>query len=145
MKLSLLLWAASFMPTPMADQVCLATTVYLEARNQPIAGQYAVAEVALRRRESGRYGRTVCAVVQQPRQFAPTLVSGDTAIRNSRAWQRSWEVAERSLTLFRMPRNLRPLVVPGADHFFAVNLVSPNWAVGAPIATIGDHAFYKLH
>ena len=144
MKLSLLLWAASLMPTPVADQLCLAATVYLEARDQPVAGQYAVAEVALRRRESGRYGKTVCAVVQQPRQFAPTLVPGSTEIRNPRAWRRAWEVAEHSLARFRLPRNLRPLLVPGADHFYAVNLVSPRWAVGDPVATIGGHAFYKL-
>lgn len=32
MKLSFLLWLASVLPQPAADQLCLATTVYLEAR-----------------------------------------------------------------------------------------------------------------
>ena len=39
MKLSMLLWAASLLPQPTADHICLATTVYLEARDQPVRGQ----------------------------------------------------------------------------------------------------------
>ena len=53
MKLSALLWMASVLPSHLADQTCLATTVYLEARSEPTIGQYAVAEVALRRRDRG--------------------------------------------------------------------------------------------
>ena len=54
MKISFLLWLASILPQPAADQVCLASTVYLEARSESQIGQMAVAEVAMRRRESGR-------------------------------------------------------------------------------------------
>jgi hypothetical protein len=60
MKLSMLLWLTSLMPQPVADQACLATTVYLEARSEPTIGQLAVAEVALRRLDRGHYGNTVC-------------------------------------------------------------------------------------
>ncbi len=59
MKLSALLWMASVLPSHLADQTCLATTVYLEARSEPTIGQYAVAEVALRRRDRGMGGNTV--------------------------------------------------------------------------------------
>ena len=51
MKLSMLLWLTTLLPQPIADQACLATTVYLEARSEPTIGQMAVAEVALRRRD----------------------------------------------------------------------------------------------
>src|SRR5690349_15559336 len=64
MKLSFLLWLASVLPQPAADQLCLATTVYLEARSESQIGQMAVAEVAMRRRENGRWGDTVCEVVR---------------------------------------------------------------------------------
>jgi len=46
MKLSFLMWLASFLPQSAADPLCLATTVYLEARDQSQLGQRAVAEVA---------------------------------------------------------------------------------------------------
>src|SRR5262249_49096020 len=62
MKLSMLLWLMSVLPQPLADQTCLATTVYLEARSQSTVGQLAVAEVAMRRRERGQWGGTVCDV-----------------------------------------------------------------------------------
>ena len=75
MKLSFLLWLASFLPQSAADPLCLATTVYLEARGQSQLGQRAVAEVALRRKEDGRWGESVCEVVTAPKQFAPTLVN----------------------------------------------------------------------
>src|SRR3546814_5939931 len=53
MKLAFILWLASVLPQPVADPLCLTTTIYLEARDQPVAGQRAVAEVALRRADSG--------------------------------------------------------------------------------------------
>src|SRR2546426_12493052 len=44
---------------------CLARNVYFEARGEPAAGQYAVAEVTMNRKTSGRFPRPVCAVVYQ--------------------------------------------------------------------------------
>jgi len=70
MKLSWLMWMTQVMPQPLADQTCLATTVYLEARSEPALGQIAVAEVALRRLEQRRWGGTLCQVVKARGQFA---------------------------------------------------------------------------
>ncbi len=57
MKLAWILWLSSnVLPQPAADSLCLSTTVYLEARDQSMRGQQAVAEVALRRRDSGLWG-----------------------------------------------------------------------------------------
>ena len=36
MKLSFLLWLAQILPQPTADPLCLATTVYLEARGRQV-------------------------------------------------------------------------------------------------------------
>src|SRR3546814_2534129 len=60
---------SSDLPQPVADPLCLTTTIYLEARDQPVAGQRAVAEVALRRADSGLWGNSVCAVVTAHKQF----------------------------------------------------------------------------
>ena len=55
MKLAWILWLSQMLPQPAADSLCLSTTVYLEARDQTLRGQQAVAEVALRRRDSGLF------------------------------------------------------------------------------------------
>ena len=46
MKLAWILWLSQLLPQPAADSLCLSTTVYLEARDQTLRGQQAVAEVA---------------------------------------------------------------------------------------------------
>jgi len=145
MSLAFVMMLASWLPQPVADPLCLATTVYLEARNQSDLGQRAVAEVALRRLESGRWGQTMCEVVTAPKQFAPTLVSADFKIVNLKAWERAVQVAYRSQRVWKLPSNRRPLIVPGADHFLVHHKVeiAPEWATGTPVAQIGDHTFYR--
>ncbi|MCR4301881.1 MAG: cell wall hydrolase, partial [Sulfuricaulis sp.] len=49
----------------MRNLTCLALNVYFEARGEPSAGQFAVAEVTMNRVASGRYPDTVCGVVHQ--------------------------------------------------------------------------------
>ena len=48
--------------------MCLALTIYYEARGEPTIGQYAVAEVVLNRAE--KRDLSVCDVVYQPGQFS---------------------------------------------------------------------------
>ncbi len=144
MKLATLLWLAQLLPQPYADQACLATTVYLEARNQSELGQRAVAEVALRRLDDGRWGDNMCAVVTAPRQFAPTLVAPDYELRNDKAWKQAVAVALRAEKDWRHPSSHTRFVVPGADHFVVQSQASPSWASGTPVATIGDHTFYRV-
>lgn len=145
MKLSFLLWLASILPQPAADQVCLATTVYLEARSEPQIGQMAVAEVAMRRRESGRWGKTVCDVVRSPGQFALSTTNAAYALTNPNAWSKAWAIAGRVIDTWSLPRAQRHLVVPNADHFVLSDSVSPNWIKGPPLTTIGAHDFYRVN
>jgi spore germination cell wall hydrolase CwlJ-like protein len=145
MKLSFLLWLASILPQPAADQVCLATTVYLEARSEPLVGQLAVAEVAMRRRESGRWGKSVCNVVLAPGQFATTTTNKQFELRNPVAWNKAWHVAAGELEVWSQPHNRRSFVVPDADHFVLADSVSPAWIKGPPLATIGAHNFYRVN
>jgi type II secretory pathway component PulM len=46
---------------------CLAENVYFEARGEPLAGQYAVAEVTLNRTHARNFPRTICQVVHEHR------------------------------------------------------------------------------
>lgn len=145
MKLSFLLWLASILPQPAGDQLCLATTVYLEARSESKVGQMAVAEVVMRRRESGRWGRTACDVVRSPGQFATATMPDATEILNPVAWKTALQVAGRSLTMWSLPRDRRKFVVPDADHFILADSSSPGWIKGPPLATIGAHNFYRIN
>jgi spore germination cell wall hydrolase CwlJ-like protein len=45
------------------DLECLAENIYFEARGEPLAGQYAVAEVTLNRTRADHFPHTVCGVV----------------------------------------------------------------------------------
>ncbi|MBS3958977.1 MAG: cell wall hydrolase [Xanthomonadaceae bacterium] len=144
MELSFLLWLASLLPPAQAEPLCLATTVYLEARDQSELGQRAVAEVALRRRDSGYWGDDVCAVVTAPKQFAPTLVPPSTRLGTPEAWERAVAVAFATQKEWARPPTERREVVPGASHFAALRLANPNWATYPRVATIDDHTFFRV-
>ncbi|MET4674731.1 MULTISPECIES: cell wall hydrolase [unclassified Luteibacter] len=144
MKLSALLWMASVLPSHLADQTCLATTVYLEARSEPTIGQYAVAEVALRRRDRGMGGEKVCDVVSAPHQFAITTTPKDFEITDLVSWSKAWKVAGDSLNNWSLPKSERLVYVPQADHF-ATAAVIPSWSASRIVRKIGDHAFYAVN
>ncbi|MBS7456546.1 cell wall hydrolase [Coralloluteibacterium stylophorae] len=143
MKLSLILWLAQLLPQPVADPLCLTTTVYLEARNQSVVGQRAVAEVAMRRLESGLWGDSVCEVVTARGQFAPSLVHPGHRLKNLEAWTASAAIALDAEHQWSLPPEQRKEVVPGASHFAAL-YATPSWRSSHKVATIGDHAFYRV-
>lgn len=144
MKLEFLMWLASLLPQPAADPLCLATTVYLEARDQSELGQRAVAEVALRRREDGRWGGSVCEVVSAPKQFAPSLVNPGLRLDNVEAWQKAVKVAFEAQKDWQQPLADRHEIVPGASHFAALDHARPAWRHYPTVATIGSHTFYRV-
>jgi spore germination cell wall hydrolase CwlJ-like protein len=144
MKLAWILWLSQVLPQPAADSLCLSTTVYLEARDQSVRGQQAVAEVALRRRDSGLWGDTVCDVVTARKQFAPSIVSPNTNLRNVDAWTEAVEIALASQRNWALPPGQREEIVPGASHFAATAIASPSWRDAYQVAVIGDHTFYRV-
>lgn len=144
MKLSFLMWLASFLPQSAADPLCLATTVYLEARDQSQLGQRAVAEVALRRKTDGRWGESVCDVVTAPKQFAPTIVNPNLRLSSIEAWQRAVDVAFEAQKDWQQPIADRHEIVPGASHFAALDRAQPIWSHYPAVATIGAHTFYRV-
>src|SRR5207302_4063188 len=82
---------------------CLARNVYFEARGEPAAGQYAVAEVTMNRKSSRLFPRTVCAVVYQ-KDWDPLLGRyvgafswtefNELPAPGGREWERARKVAE---------------------------------------------------
>ena len=125
---------------------CLARNVYFEARGEPIAGQYAAAEVTMNRKASGLYPRTVCGVVYQKNwdpwrkryvgAFSWTEFSEISAPAGEE-WLRAWKVADA--VYYRR----EPPVLEGALFYHAIH-IRPNWAGSKqPLARIGRHVFYK--
>lgn len=144
MTLGWILWFATLLPQPAADSLCLGTTVYLEARDQSPRGQQAVAEVALRRQESGLWGHSLCEVVTARKQFAPGIVSPNTRLSNTDAWANAVTIALESEKNWALPVGERKEIVPGASHFAALNIASPSWRNAYQVAVIGDHTFFKV-
>jgi spore germination cell wall hydrolase CwlJ-like protein len=144
MKLAWILWLASAFNNAASDRACLAATVYLEARGEPVTGQLAVAEVGLRRRDGGQWGNSLCKVLRARGQFALSTTSKNYVFDDTDAWQQAWLVAGFALDLWKLPVDWRPSIVPNADHFYAADGVAmpPGWAKGPPLAVIGDHRFY---
>jgi N-acetylmuramoyl-L-alanine amidase len=127
------------------DIECLAMNIYHEARGEPIAGQYAVAEVTLNRTRSRRFPSSVCRVVYQkhwnPQRketihaFSWTGMSVTTNF-NSAAWRQAREIARTVLTHGRQP------TMQGALYYHNTN-VKPAWARHHKrLAIIGRHIFY---
>ena len=143
MKLAWILWLSQMLPQPAADSLCLSTTVYLEARDQTLRGQQAVAEVALRRLDSGLWGDSMCSVVTARKQFAPTIVAPGTRLQNSDAWAKSINVALNAERNWALPVGERKEIVPGASHFMAHKIASPSWRNAYQVAQIGDHTFLR--
>lgn len=110
--------------------MCLALTIYFEARGEPEIGQYAVAEVVINRAEHSKL--TVCEVVKQKKQFA-WIPYWNGKLPNNKEWERSVSIAETVLkgkvtnyskgAMFFKHRSLKR------------NVVSP--------VIIGNHVFYK--
>ena len=55
----------------MSSHECLARVMYFESNRSSDAGMLAVGTVVMNRVRSNKFPNTVCAVVGQPRQFAP--------------------------------------------------------------------------
>jgi|KBSMisStandDraft_5_1062788.scaffolds.fasta_scaffold55979_1 N-acetylmuramoyl-L-alanine amidase len=115
---------------------CLARNVYFEARGEPEAGQYAVAEVTMNRKASGTYPNTVCGVVYERKAFSWTQTDL-LPEPEPEAWERAQQIAEEVYYGRHTP------VLNGA-LFFHATYVKPDWAAERRrVARIGSHIFYR--
>jgi len=122
--------------------MCLAMAIYHEARGEPIAGQYAVAQVVMNRVHDPRYPSDACSVVyeggetrhecqfsffcdgksDQPTDYVP------------------WHVAQ--LIAAAVYEGRAAPVVGEATHYHT-RRVHPGWTrSGYVVATVNDHVFY---
>ena len=144
---------------------CLAQNVYFEAKSEPLAGQYAVADVVLNRVKDNRYPNTICEVVKEgpikeswktrqhadlsdaervyfPKrnkcQFSWYCDGKPDTIRDGDAWRQAQIVAYR-ITYNERHRGL----TEGATHYHA-DYVHPKWASTLQlVGRIATHIFYR--
>jgi N-acetylmuramoyl-L-alanine amidase len=124
--------------TPVdAEQACLATAVYFEAKGEPLKGQLGVAHVILNRIHSGRFPHSVCGVVKQPGQFS--FVHGGhlpKIARGGAQWRTAVAIADIALSGGAAAPAPKAL-------FFHARSVAPGWHGVTRIAAIGNHVFYR--
>lgn len=144
--LGTLIQAVMVSSTERRELTCLALNVYFEARGEPLAGQYAVAEVTMNRVASPRYPDTVCEVVYQKTWDARRgryvgAFSWTERDRRPAPQGEPWRLAMKIAEEVYRGRH-RP-VVHGALHYHA-SYVKPSWSREMEYtARIGRHIFYR--
>ena len=126
---------------------CLALNIYYEARGEPAAGQYAVAEVTMNRVAAPRYPARVCDVVYQqnwdPKRKRLVGAFSWTEFKQlpepkGKEWAQALEIAEEVYY-----QRHEPLKLADATHYHA-DYIRPRWSRELqPVARIGNHIFYR--
>ena len=129
--------------TRAAEHKCLAEAVYYEARSESRSGQLAVADVVKNRVKSKHYPNSICAVVYEGAhrpfacQFSFACDGSMDRAPTGKAWQRSQDIAQISLTGFV------PDLTKNSTHYHTVE-IEPNWSKTLEFkAKIGFHKFYR--
>ena len=131
--------------------MCLATAIYFEARGEPTAGQVAVANVIVNRKQDRRYPDTICGVVKQAQthswatnvpirnrcQFSFYCDGLPETIRDGVAYEKAIDIANRVISGELLD------ITDGATHYHSVK-VTPDWAeTKTETVRINNHIFYR--
>lgn len=119
-----------------ASVECMAKVVLHEAGNQPRVGKIAVAQTLVNRLKAGRFGDTICGVVNQRGQFFH--IANFNPRRDTDGWQDAVEVAHQVLA------GQVDTVAPGA-MFFRASYAPANsfFRTRQRVTTVGAHIFYR--
>jgi len=127
------------------EERCLAEVMYYEARGEGMEGEEAIAEVVFHRMHRRNYPGSICGVVYQGMNDAPScqfsfVCNGEMRKpKTAAAWQRAKLLAARILSGYTILGN----ITGGATSFHAVD-VDPSWADSLQrTVQIGNHIFYK--
>lgn len=121
----------------MTPEICLALTIYFEARAEPELGQRAVAHVVMNRVIQNQ--SDICKEVFRPFQFSwsKDFRTGKTKVTNWSSYNDSLEIAKDVID-----GNVSD-PTKGSTHFHN-NEVKPSWSEKfRKMIRIGNHTFYK--
>lgn len=120
---------------------CLVAAIFFEARDQPIEGQFAVAEVVMNRVESPRWPDNVCDVVYQRKQFSFThdgMSDNPLKYLNNHLEKQAYQTAKD----VALEVDLGNRIGLTSTHYHRVD-VNPNWnRYYDKDGKIGEHIFY---
>jgi N-acetylmuramoyl-L-alanine amidase len=131
--------------------MCMAANIYHEAKNQPMAGQIAVAQVVMNRVNDSRYPDNVCDVIKQGLTYKNGKVvlgkcqfswycdgKKDDVNMKSEKWRNSLRYASMVIT-----NRITLDVTEGATHYHAT-YVRPAWTrTKTKTVRINRHIFYR--
>lgn len=128
--------------------ICLALTVYHEARNDGPNSMIAVAELTLTR--SKNENKSVCEVITTPKQFgwvnqlgykkpSKTIkLTEKLRPKEKKAWEESKRIAANGL------KGNLPGIVRNATHFYNTKTDNPKWRHKMVyVKTVGSHSYYR--
>lgn len=123
----------SFKPQ-VSDLACLSSTIYYESVGESLAGQIAVAQTVIERKNHpSKYPKSICTVISQYQQY-PWFNNTRLPIK---VFEETKQIAQDVLAGKTRSK------AHGATHFHSVK-VKPTWAREMKhVATIGNHKFYK--
>jgi len=135
-----------------SEKDCLTKAVYHEARGEPEAGQWAVAQVILNRVKHHKYPNSVCGVVYQNAHKANRCQfsfacdgksdnggQGNRIVRVS--WVKAGLIANHAFGQFQQQKSVD--LLPDTTLFYHAKRVQPKWASAyQPVKQIGAHIFY---
>ena len=134
---------------------CLATNIYFEARNEPFAGQFAVALVTLNRVNDTAFPNTICDVVYQgihtsdgfPKrdrcQFSWYCDGASDEVRNPKAYKVTLKTANLAMLQYDKLKSEGLDYTEGAIYYHT-HEINPRWSTAYPkVGRIGDHIFYR--
>lgn len=116
-----------------SDRECMARAMYFESHRGADEGMVAVGTVVANRKESGRYGSSICEVVGQKRQFAPGVM---TRTMDGEAAERARRAADKVLSGNRHPALKNAMFF----HTAGLKFRYPNMHY---VLVAGGNAFYE--
>ena len=133
------------------DYHCLASNIYWEARNQPLLGKVAVAQVVFNRVEHNRYPDSICNVVKQTKFYPSGRIDlhscqfswycDGRSDEPMETWGFSYEEAFYLAVDFIEERPLD--ITEGSTHYHSTK-VFPIWANTLDkVVQIEEHIFYR--
>ena len=119
----------------MLSTFCLALVIYVEARGEPVDGQYMVADVVINRAIAERWPDDVCGVVFDHKQFSGINNKLDLkVIFSDPDWKKSVVVASEALEGNTLGSS--------ATHFHTTNS-NPYWSNHlTQLGQYGNHNYY---